>query len=528
MDKNIKAIIENYDSVVKNNTGKPCVCIHGESGAGKTKLLQQLKDLLLQKGANAYFSIDKTGDSSIKEILRQLLRIYGEKYSPDFQNFIVSYIKGTLETDFSTDATSAFDKDSLVKFIYDCVKSEPTVFIIDDLDKADSFTINLLSNLLMFDSGFFLLISLSANVDRIILSDMLFRNANNIMYTKLSSPAQESHTNLSDTEDPDLVIDEVMLVLTKPGREKQLIKHYIKTAWMFMLQLYFEKAVDNYNEALKVCRNINDKDSEFIALMGLGDARAKCKEFADSIDNYFQASQVAAILNMPEKRALVFLSLANCYDILGKHDTAREYIMMSEAFFCFPNNRMEFYDIYSKHIIKYLYLLAELGEEVIFAEKLKQALDICRPDDEYFQSALYSERAYMFIHKGDYTKAHEILSLVCEKAKELKYSKMWDEVTNSLAICNEHLGKPKKSLELWNKIIKNSHDPVRLAGAMVNSAIMKYEQNGKPEIAMSEITTSVELCILAGENRIAYDICENLKNTPLASEATKHLSKYRL
>jgi len=525
MDNQLKTILDNYEDARSGVSGKSCVCIHGEHGSGKTGLLERLKDTLLKNGSNVYFAIGMEDDGAIHELLRQLLRLYGNKYDKSYIEFITSYIQGTLPDSFSPEASLEFTKDSIVKFIFDCVKTEPIVFIIDNLDKADSFTINLLSNLLMIDISFFLIITLSDQVDSIILSDMLYRNAERIVYSKLS-PASHRKGNVSDSSE--VLIDEVMLVLTKPGREKQLIKHYLKAAEQFSSQLFFEKAIDYLNSAITVSRNINDKESELSLLISLGNARVNCKEFTDAIDNYLKALHLSASHDSPQERISILIKLSDCYDTIGKHDTAREYIMMSEAFFALAENRSKHYDIYSKHIIKYLYLLLELGEETIFFEKLKQAHKICHPDDEKFICALNCEEGYMYIHTGNYILAHERLTNSRSIAKKLNLGKTWDEVTNSLAICNEHMGKASISIKLWNEIIKKSHNPVRWAGAMVNVAIIRYEQNENTEKALDDITLAVELCLLAGENQIAFDIFENLSSTPLAADAVKRLSKYRL
>jgi len=525
MDNHLKTILDNYEDVKNGTSVKTCVCIHGERGSGKTNLLESLKDTLLKNGSNVYFSIGMEDDEALREILRQLVRLYGDKFDTGLVELITSYIQGALTDNPSPEESPEFTKDSIIKFIYDCVKTEPIVFVIDNIDKIDSFTINLLSNLLMIDVNVFLIITLSEQVDSIILSDMLYRNSERIMYVKLTSPTQ---MNIKASDEQEMLIDEVMLVLTKPGREKQLIKHYLKLAEDFIMQLSYEKAIENFSAALDVSQSINDKETQLSALICIGDARVACKEFTDSIDNYLIALQLADEQDLQQERILILIKLSNCFDMIGKHDTAREYVMITEAFFALADNRSKFYELYSKHIIKYLFLLLELGEDAVFLEKLSQARKICRSDDKKFICALNCEEGYMYMHSGNYTAAHDKLTLTRNIAKKLSLSKMWEEATNSLAICNEHMGKANVSLKLWNEIIKNSHDPVRWAGAMVNAAIMRYEQNGDKVKAINDIMVGIELCILAGEDKIAADISENLQNTPLAEDAIKRLSQYRL
>ncbi|MCL2628877.1 MAG: AAA family ATPase [Oscillospiraceae bacterium] len=522
MDKHVKAIIDNYDSRLDGSSERHCVCVHGEHSTGKTAILEQLSDALLKKGVSVFFAIGKENDEALRELLRQLVRLYGEKYDKEFIDFISNYINATLS---NNDYAEEYDKDTLVKFIYDCVKSEPTVFIVDDLDKADAFTINLLSNLLVIEAEFFLVVSISDNVDSIILSDMLYRNADNIMYVKQTSSLS---SKMPAADEADILIDEALLVLNKPGREKQLIRHYLENAELYMKQLSYERAIKSFNDALTVSKNINDKDTQLSVLIRIGDARTKCKEFTDAADNYLNALQIATLQDFPDERALVLTKLVDCYDLMNKHDIAHEYIMMTEAFFAQSSKRTELYDVYVKHITKYLYLLTELSEQVIFSAKLKQAFNACKPDDNMFICSLFCEEGYMHMHTGEFGKAHEKLTKARSIASELKLNKMWNDTTNSLAICNESMGRHDASLELWNELTEKSHDPVKVAGAMVNAAFLIYEQDNDIEKALSAIVRGIELCILAGENQIAFDIAENLKDTPLAQQAATRLSKYRL
>gem|GEM_PF-2382510 len=596
-----------------------CVCVHGERGSGKTALLEKVKNTLLMSGANVFFAVEKevsaratavaganmatttTGanttkttatstasaafsaqndtqksDGAIRELLRQLVRMYGQNHDSDFVKFIMSYAKGTLTADYCGDysknyskdysedcgknhsedynknygknKTLPYDKASIINFVYNCIKAEPTVFVIDDLDKADTFTVRLIDNLFSLNALQFLVISHTDRLENEVLSNMLYRNAKRINYVQLTGsaaamPIANPNTPIANPN----TLDETALVLSKPGMEQQLIRHHIKNAEQLSMQMAYENAAKTLASALPVCNALIDgftksaestkitssssRDVMFTQielLTKLGDAQAMDSQFRAAADSYSHAFQVtmndgifddspaAKAPDLSEKRASLSIKLAECYNNLYLPDKAREYVMLAEAFFCMPERRAQFYELYVKYIPRYLYLLAELNERVIFREKLKQAYITCLLDDKDFTASLYCEEGYLCIMSGEFEKAHGLLTDARSLADELGSGKLWDESTNCLAICCEHMGKPEISELLWGELLKRSHDAVRRAKAMVNLSVMCFEKDADVNKAILDIQAGIDLCILAGEDRIAAEIRENLRDTPLA------------
>ncbi|MCL2079518.1 MAG: ATP-binding protein [Oscillospiraceae bacterium] len=555
MDVNAKKIADNFTALQSSIGGgatkdaKPCVCVHGKRGTGKTALLDEVKDMLLKSGANVFFSVsgkgisaagshgavkasgsaatDKQGagggyasDGALRELLRQLLRLYGKSLTLDFAQFLSSYVKDTLAQDIENGAVKCYEKSSISKFIYDCVKTEPAVFIIDDLDKADTYTINLLGNLLMTGVLPMLLISHSDRLENKALSDMLYRNARNIMYIQLHSNRGD---DLSSADKSSLFIDETMLVLKKDGREKQLIKHYLKIAEECTLKMAFERAVSYLHNALDVAQHIDDKDEELNILLLLGQTLMKENAYTAASENFIRALNIAALLDKQEKRAEIFLRLVGCHKAMRSEQTAHEYIMLSETFFSDPKRRAAHYELYAEHIIEYLELLMTLGEDLIFWEKHRQALSVCRHDDKSFLCKLIAAEGYMHMELGAYEPSHEKLSIAVKMATESESNKSWCEIATSLGILCEQIGKPELSLSLWKEIISKSHDCAKVSAAMVNIAVMRYEQDNDVKKAARDIAAAIELCIISGEDRLARELSDTLVNTPLAEEVNKYL-----
>lgn len=528
------------------SSATPCACVHGEHGTGKTELLSEFCDTLLKSGVNVFFSVSKgsdgggnrsangsANDCAIRELLRQLARMYGDNHNKDFLTFVDAYVKGSLADGIDGGTVKSYEKDAIIKFIYDCVKTEPIVFIVDDLDMSDSFTIELLGNLIRINALQFLVFSHTDKLQNSVLTDMLYCNAERIEYVELRPDLQLSTSPVTQQGKPDFVFpDEAMLVLKRPGNERQLARHYLDSAKRFSKQLAFDRAAETLGTALSVLAGIKSSNPddfspenaalEFDVLVHLGDVLFSEKKYLQAVERFNQALIISDILESrtglsitTERRVAVFVRLAECYSRQNLQDRSREQIMLAEAFFCTPENRARYSHLYALHIPNYLCLLSELDEKVIFREKLKQAYICCAPDDMEFTGVLYCEEAFMCMETEEFDKAYQLLTDALKLAEMQGSDTLWDEAAGSLGICCEQMGKTDESETLWRELIKRSYNPVKVAEAMVNIAVMQYRFNGDFTAASSGIGDGIELCILAGEELAVSNICENLKDTPL-------------
>lgn len=523
------------------------VCVHGVKGSGKTALLSELNDILLKRGDNVYFYIsgrvvgltpaahtkstemaEPAGDEAIRELLRQLIRLYGDRFDKSFSDFVMSYAKQTLPANANGDTDlPAYDKDSFVKFIYDCVKTEPIVMIIDDLDKADAFTIRLIGNLIKINALSFLIFSHTDKLESDVLTEELYKNTRHIKYVQLSG-IDTNETAISDDGSPISdsaadganLPDEAYLVLNKPGNERALIHHHMRMARDFMRRLAYEKAIMSLNDALEVCKllssSIDDARLHINVLTKLGDAQTLDKQYEHAIASYSQAHSMCLISDKDflTHKVSLSLSLADCCGKLGLKDREREYIMLAEAFFCTANRRTRFYELYARHIPKYLYLLSELGERAIFREKLKQAHSAWRHGDKVLAAALFCEDGLMCIESEDFMQARNLLFEARKIADDLQLFKIWDQATTSLAICAGQMNKPELSTILLNELITSSFDPAVIAGAMVNLALINFQLDGDSDKAADSIEDGIELCILSRDEKMMNEIRSYLNDTP--------------
>lgn len=154
----INKIITLYNCLEKRCLDKDVVLIHGQSGTGKTKLLKEVCRLLSFKNAHIYSSFNTNLNNSsfypVIEILKKIIsecdpeltRKYGNelvKIIPDLKNH-----KDIVASDFLRSDQENFRLlTKIFNFIYESIKNQPCVFLIDNLHLWDEFSIKLIEYL---------------------------------------------------------------------------------------------------------------------------------------------------------------------------------------------------------------------------------------------------------------------------------------------------------------------------------------------------------------------------------------------
>jgi tetratricopeptide (TPR) repeat protein len=498
----ITTILDNYDLLIAGTAKKRYVSIHGGRSTGKTAFLSELKDRLqyhnklCRQTVDVFLATGKEDDGAIKALLKQLIKAYDDGGDPEFTEFLLSYIKGSVSED------TAYEKIALVKFIYDCVKTRTTVFIIDDFDKCDDFTISMFSRLIEVNVKLYLVFTRTIGIENELLTRFLESHADSILCIEhgriLKGDAYTSRGPLPTT-------DEAAYLLSEPGRENQLLSYYIKSGKQQIQQMAYEKAVATLCEALVLSRELGNKTTELDAMLKLGEALKKNRNITPAIDIFAKALALAEELDIQEKQAQVAIELADCHYQVSEYEKAREYAMQAEAFFNTHKRRKKHYDMYRKFTHEMLCILLELNEIELFCEKAKQAFEICLLRDEHFLSALFFDDGQHYLQVGDVKKAHDNFSVSRDMAKKSKNLKIWDLAMNSLAICNEYFAKPDVSMAMYEELIGKSHDPVRVANARMNYCTMQYAMSKDVNMAIENITMSMELCFLAEEYNYEFE-----------------------
>jgi len=142
-DVEIANIFENFDKVMGDTSSKRHICVYGESGIGKTTLLNVVKNRLYIQNMPVFWAIGTEGDMAIQAILRQMLGVVSDM---DMNSGLIQYIISVASG--AAGKKLDFDRTSIIKFMFDCVKDKHVVMIIDNLEKADDFTIGMLERLM--------------------------------------------------------------------------------------------------------------------------------------------------------------------------------------------------------------------------------------------------------------------------------------------------------------------------------------------------------------------------------------------
>ncbi|MCL2855282.1 MAG: diguanylate cyclase [Defluviitaleaceae bacterium] len=140
-------ILKNFERFLSSSHGKALryVYVNGEQGVGKSTLFGQIKDRLYLQNAPVFWCLDCHGDNAVRAILRQLAEgNFATNADGDFLRYISSVINGTA----LDESSGSYGRSSLIKFIYDCVKDKEIIFMLDDFEFADDFSINLFETLL--------------------------------------------------------------------------------------------------------------------------------------------------------------------------------------------------------------------------------------------------------------------------------------------------------------------------------------------------------------------------------------------
>lgn len=158
-ENEINQIITAYDYLINYKPGKKVFLVKGDTGIGKTRFLQELRFLLELKGANVYssYSLNTSDTNSNKlwtDILRKLILESDtdtlEKYELELKKFFPdsTYWKKAANQELSdTDVGKYRLISRIASFINDSIRTNPIVIIVDNIQLADEFTIDIFTYL---------------------------------------------------------------------------------------------------------------------------------------------------------------------------------------------------------------------------------------------------------------------------------------------------------------------------------------------------------------------------------------------
>jgi diguanylate cyclase (GGDEF)-like protein len=154
----ITKIISAYENLVNRNETTGIIFIQGEQGIGKTRLLKEIEYLLYMRKANVYssFAIQSCSSNSKNnkafiDILKKVVSTCDEEIVKRYQSELIKLIPELgKESNIVASESLIGEKEKyrlisrIYSFIEESINNKPTIFIIDNANCLDDFSMELL------------------------------------------------------------------------------------------------------------------------------------------------------------------------------------------------------------------------------------------------------------------------------------------------------------------------------------------------------------------------------------------------
>lgn len=153
----INKIVKACNSMIEFKPSKKIFLINGDFGTGKTRFLEEIQFLLELKKANVYssFSLNNSRNSNNKlwtELIKKLISDSDTETIEKYKHELIKFSPETIDeqnvlpytdSEYLMDSTLEYRLlNRIVSFINDSIKNKPSVFIIDDINYGNEFTLN--------------------------------------------------------------------------------------------------------------------------------------------------------------------------------------------------------------------------------------------------------------------------------------------------------------------------------------------------------------------------------------------------
>ncbi len=111
------------------------------------------------------------------------------------------------------------------------------------------------------------------------------------------------------------------------GSEKLLVKTKFQVGFVYYSQNNFDKAIQHFNESLRLAKKVENSDDEALALNRLGNSYQLKTSYLTALDFYSKALDINKATNNKAEVARTLVNLANIYSIIGQYQRSIEHFL---------------------------------------------------------------------------------------------------------------------------------------------------------------------------------------------------------
>lgn len=469
-EKEVNRIIEAYNTLEKERTYNGFYFVYGERGIGKTRFLNEIKHILTIKGAYIYTTLDDHNITSNKEdvivnIIKQMIPRADSETLERYKEYlsimvpeIGNEVKSLPLSGLNNDRERLYIFSRIAGFIEECIKTRPAVFIIDDIDSIDSYSLEFFKYISKEKLKRPAMIIASYYIDE-SHTKKVFRNF--IDDSRDNTDFHELNLGSLTIEQTGLMIKNILGLSYNPLNLSTRI--YTET---YGNPLFIEEVIKNFYTKGIIYLNdyygrwfINADDYHEISIpTSIHQAVLNQMESLDSFS--MDILKIISIFNLPVSSVAISEILQRTQeDIEGKLD----YMIKSGLLEKKVEDWGYVYDIRNKGTKEFIY--NELGED----EKKKK----------HIMALEFLERQYRAEGRENKEELIYHLEKAGENEKVIEYCLENAERMESIYITSEALKNLEKALSMFDD---NSNDDIKLNILMRMGNI--YKEEGQNEVAL--------------------------------------------
>jgi tetratricopeptide (TPR) repeat protein len=256
----------------------------------------------------------------------------------------------------------------------------------------------------------------------------------------------------------------------------QSIAH-INEGFIYSMRSLWSKAIEHYNEALKLAEESNFQEGLLKAYYGLAFVNEKIGDYTKAMEFFQNSMDLAKVMNSPDEIARGFRGFAVISVQRGDYDKALEYYDKCIELFLQTENYTELAKAYTGVGIIYF----EKGEFQKVIEQNEQVIELTsRTGDVRMKGYGYSNASEAYANLNNTEKAMDYANKALDIFKKLDEKPMIGLVWMNFGIIYKNMGEWGKSREYLEKsiaLLKEQEVPYYLADVTRQLGLMLAAQN---------------------------------------------------